>query len=712
MNHIPPETTSSCHPSPQQLPRHLTTNPVTHKQLSSRHAPRKFACHYHRHRPTTFRHPLHKVEEVQYHLYRHGIDISYTKWTKHGEEDEPSISAPKPVNATTEFVDDMDFAYIPTDGPATVEMVNATKDNFDVDDLVKIQELLLDTENPLYEGCPDFTKLSSIVKLLNLKGKYGASDKFFTELLGLIKKMLPAGNEMVEKTYQAKKVMRLMGPGYKKIHVCINNCLLYWKNDKDLTACRTCGTSRWKVDNKTKKVYENIPAKAWRTIDEKFLEIAEDTRNLRLGISADGVDVNTGNRHHSVWPVLIVIYNLPLWLWVDTYDASTKDNFNLRAVVLWTINDYPALGTLCGCPYSGFKDISNIKPHPFRKKKKAFNGQQEFIQAPIPMTGEQIYNEVKHIENKWGKGKRTNNNASENQEDTRGRGGKIQKQKRNTTEEEGSSSQVNGQNGVYWKKFNIWYRKLKYWRHNPVPHCIDFMHVEKNVAKSIVGTLLHVLGKTKDGLNARLDLAELGVKPELFAMQDEDKTTLPPAGYTLTNAEKDIFCETLHNIKVYLSYEMFMMGKVTLTVRLVLRHIDLPYPKEVATTDKQLLMVVYQENMVLEYTVQANSSFQMGDWVNHKSGGVKRDKLGYTLVDLNNLGHTVDPLDKKLSIVFKTPPKNYKDTYDEVDEEFSTVIHHRNDNVLPLVDRHDLANESRDDYYRKDCGGVVIRKSK
>ncbi|GJX54264.1 putative transposase-associated domain-containing protein, partial [Tanacetum coccineum] len=605
-------------------------------------------------------HNLQKMGNInlRFHLFRNGIDISYTNWTRHGEKDEPSISAPEPVNATTEFVDDTDFASdIPTDGLATIEMVNATKDNFDKDDLVKFQELLLDAEMPLYEGCPDFTKLSAIVKLLNLKGKYGASDKFFTELLGLIKKMLPAGNEMVEKTYQAKKVMKLIGSGYKKIHVCINNCLLYWKNDKDLTTCRTCRISRWKVDNKTQKVYENIPAKvmwyfpiiprlqrlfkiqsisedlrwhatrritdgvlrhpadsqAWRTIDEKFPEIAEDPRNLRLGISADGVDVNTGNRHHSVWPVLTVIYNLPPWLCmkrkfimlsvlisgypgndidvfleplvddlhtlfetgVDTYDVSTKDNFNLRAVVLWTINDYPALGTLCGCPYSGFKgcvvcgkDTNCVRlsasskqsyvghrrylpyNHPFRKQKKAFNGQQEFLPAPIPMTGEQIYNEVQHIENKWGKGKRTNNKASENQEDMRGRGGKIQKQKRNTTEEEGSSSQVNGQNGVYWKKFNIWYRKLKYWRHNPVPHCIDFMHVEKNVAESIVGTLLHVPGKTKDGLNARLDLAELGVKPELFAMQDEDKTTLPPAGYTLTNAEKDIFCETLHNIKV------------------------------------------------------------------------------------------------------------------------------------------------------------------
>nr|GEY44693.1 hypothetical protein [Tanacetum cinerariifolium] len=144
-------------------------------------------------------------------------------------------------------------------------MVNAIKESFDEDDLVKFQELLLDAEKPLYKGCPDFTKLSAIVKLLNLKGKYGASDKFFTELLGLLKKDA------------------------------------------------TCWISRWKVDNKTHKVYENIrqritdgvlrhPAdsQAWRTIDENFLEIAKDPRNLRLGISADWVDVNSGTRHHSV----------------------------------------------------------------------------------------------------------------------------------------------------------------------------------------------------------------------------------------------------------------------------------------------------------------------------------------------------------------------------------------------------------------------------
>nr|GFC63150.1 hypothetical protein [Tanacetum cinerariifolium] len=52
----------------------------------------------------------------------------------------------------------IDPREIPTDGSATVEMVNATKENFDEDDLAKFQELLLDMEKPLYKGCHDFTK--------------------------------------------------------------------------------------------------------------------------------------------------------------------------------------------------------------------------------------------------------------------------------------------------------------------------------------------------------------------------------------------------------------------------------------------------------------------------------------------------------------------------------------------------------------------------
>nr|GEV78704.1 putative transposon, En/Spm-like protein [Tanacetum cinerariifolium] len=182
---------------------------------------------------TYLNHIEHKVEEVQFHLFKYMIDLSYTKWDKHGEKDEQATTAQIPVNATTEFVNDTDFDMdfgleIPTDCPATVEMVNTTKESFDEDDLAKFQELLLDAEKPLYKGCQNFTKLSTIVKLLNLKGQ---------------------------------KLMRMMGSGHKKIHVCSNNCILYWKDNKELTVFLTYGVLRRKVDNKTHKVYENIPEK-------------------------------------------------------------------------------------------------------------------------------------------------------------------------------------------------------------------------------------------------------------------------------------------------------------------------------------------------------------------------------------------------------------------------------------------------------------------
>ncbi|GJV65018.1 putative reverse transcriptase domain-containing protein, partial [Tanacetum coccineum] len=147
--------------------------------------------------------------------------------------------------------------------------------------------------------------------------------------------------------------------------------------------------------------------------------------------------------------------------------------------------------------------------------------------------------------------------------------------------------------------------------------------------------------------------------------------------------------------------------------------VDLHISKEVATIRKAFYYGVLQEIWVLDYRFRQIPLFKC-DWVNHKAGGVKHDpNLGYTLVDLNSLGHKDDPfilasqarqvfyvkdqIDKKLSIVFRTPTKNYKDTYDEVDEEFSTVIHEHNDNILPRVNRRDLGNESQNDYYRTDC---------
>jgi hypothetical protein len=48
-----------------------------------------------------------------------------------------------------------------------------------------------------------------------------------------------------------------------------------------------------------------------------------------------------------------------------------------------------------------------------------------------------------------------------------------------------------------------------------VHHAIDVMHVEKNVYEVLVGTLLYILGKTKDTLKARMDLEVMKLRKDL-----------------------------------------------------------------------------------------------------------------------------------------------------------------------------------------------------
>lgn len=66
------------------------------------------------------------------------------------------------------------FSYesgIPTDAPIIIDMVECTEVNFS-DNPNKFKLRLVDTEQPLYKGCHNYTKLFVLVQLLNLKSKY------------------------------------------------------------------------------------------------------------------------------------------------------------------------------------------------------------------------------------------------------------------------------------------------------------------------------------------------------------------------------------------------------------------------------------------------------------------------------------------------------------------------------------------------------------
>ena len=115
-----------------------------------------------------------------------------------------------------------------------------------------------------------------------------------------------------------------------------------------------------------------------------------------------------------------------------------------------------------------------------------------------------------------------------------------------------------------WKKKSIFF-KLEYWKHLCLRHNLDVMHIEKNVCDSLIGTLLNIPGKSKDGISARLDLKEMKLRQDLFPVEVDDKRKyLPPACFTLNKDEKRRFCQILANVKVSEGYSSNIRNYVSM----------------------------------------------------------------------------------------------------------------------------------------------------
>ncbi|CAL9018745.1 unnamed protein product [Prunus brigantina] len=102
---------------------------------------------------------------------------------------------------------------------------------------------------------------------------------------------------------------------------------------------------------------------------------------------------------------------------------------------------------------------------------------------------------------------------------------------------------------VCWKKKSVFF-DLEYWKYLPVRHVLDVMHIEKNVCDRIIGTLLEIPGKNKNGISARLDLLNMGVKTDLQLEYGERCTRLPPGPWNLSRAEKREVCNSFNGMKV------------------------------------------------------------------------------------------------------------------------------------------------------------------
>ncbi|XP_062011739.1 uncharacterized protein LOC133728338 [Rosa rugosa] len=212
---------------------------------------------------------------------------------------------------------------------------------------------------------------------------------------------------------------------------------------------------------------------AWKELDKIDNNFGSDGRNVRLGLASDGFNpFGMMSLSHSTWPVIVTVYNLPPWLcmkksymmlsllirgpkspgngidvylqplidelkmlWtegVPTYDAFKKEVFQMRAALLWTINDFPAYAMLSGystkgskaCPTCG-EETDSFRLHHGRKEiymghrkwlpdnhifrtwYNNFNGSTEHRKLPKPMTGLDCLRALSTLSFQFGKGKET-----------------------------------------------------------------------------------------------------------------------------------------------------------------------------------------------------------------------------------------------------------------------------------------------------------------
>ena len=150
-----------------------------------------------------------------------------------------------------------------------------------------------------------------------------------------MKKMLLMDNELPDITYKAKKVICAIGLDVQKIHVCINDCILYRGEEyEDKNECLVCDAlqykirylfrnkehtqlQRWPKEDRKKDEMLRHPADGWqwKKMDREYKDFTDDAKNLRFGLNTDGINpFGEQSCSHSTWPVILCIYNLSPWL--------------------------------------------------------------------------------------------------------------------------------------------------------------------------------------------------------------------------------------------------------------------------------------------------------------------------------------------------------------------------------------------------------------
>nr|GEU71237.1 hypothetical protein [Tanacetum cinerariifolium] len=309
-----------------------------------------------------------------------------------------------------------DFSYIPLNnehneptqrdiGETSNKLTQAIRNEF--------EELYASANEELYPGCDYVTRLDFMAKFTYFKVKGKLNDSIFNEMLEFFQNVFPIskGYKIPSSYYATKKTFKMIRLGYESIHACEHDCCLFrGKENKDLDFCPMCNTSRWKDSNTPRKkvpkkvfcyfsiipilqrlfksshtakemiwhatgkctehskMQHSVDGRAWKKFDTMYLDFRKEPRNVRLGLAADGFNPfdNLSQAYSipkspckNIYVYLRHLIKDLKVLWdrkgIETIDVALGQKFNMRAMVLWTINDFLARSSLSGWSGKGYK---------------------------------------------------------------------------------------------------------------------------------------------------------------------------------------------------------------------------------------------------------------------------------------------------------------------------------------------------------------------
>jgi hypothetical protein len=221
-------------------------------------------------------------------------------------------------------------------------------------DAARFFDLLKDSDEPLWDGCTNHSKLSAVTQVFTIKSDHELSEAGYDKIIEWARSILPKRNRLKENFYAAKSMMKPFDLGYQKIDICPNFYMLYYLENAEMTECMTCGHSRYKPKTgrrNTLMAYKKLryfpitprlqrlfmlprtaehmtwhqshhaidgvmvhpsDGETYKHFKSVHPHFSAESRNVHFGLCINGFNpFGSFATPYSCWPVILTVYNLP-----------------------------------------------------------------------------------------------------------------------------------------------------------------------------------------------------------------------------------------------------------------------------------------------------------------------------------------------------------------------------------------------------------------